>query len=307
MLTAMNVFTFSVPRSRRALRVAGALFLCTGAASFAAGPDALRQAAGRPGGGGADNPRPATERITAEALPASDLPSFDRRFIEQAAKSNRKEMALSHVATERAQSGEVREFAQQVMEDHHQVQQQLTRLAHNKGVVLREGGAAMRQQHMMREGRRPGPPARRGAMTGPDAGSHSAAGDVAATTGRPDPGSRSGTASEGAGGTPGERRAMMDTGEMPMMHDGREMPMRDRHMAMMDDRDARVLSQWSGEEFDQRYVRLMVREHQQGVDLFERAARDAEDPQVRSFASQHVPKLREHLQEARNLQRRVAE
>ena len=45
----------------------------------------------------------------------------------------------------------------------------------------------------------------------------------------------------------------------------------------------------------------MVDEHEKDIKMFEKAASDAKDPEVRAFASKHVGSLREHLQTAQNL------
>lgn len=218
------------------------------------------------------------------------LAKTDKTFIQNAAKSSMKEVALSQLAAERASRPQVREFAQQITSDHHQVNRQLMQLAREKGVKL----------DVMKHGKS-GAMASASANTGP---SHMATGT--ATTG-------STTTGAAVGGRPADTGAGMTTGVERMRADASggtalsKDPSSQGAMAMMrDDQDFQKLSDASGREFDQRYVELMVKEHEKAVELFEQAAEDAEDPQVRSFASTNVGTLREHLQEARELQQRAA-
>jgi putative membrane protein len=71
------------------------------------------------------------------------------------------------------------------------------------------------------------------------------------------------------------------------------------------DRTYKRLNKMSGSEFDQEFVEQMVEAHERDVKLFEKAASDAKDPAIRSFASKHVPSLREHLQQAQSLRQSV--
>lgn len=72
------------------------------------------------------------------------------------------------------------------------------------------------------------------------------------------------------------------------------------------DRHYRTLSKKSGEEFDRSYVDMMVDQHEDDVKLFERAAKDAQDPEVRAFASRHLSSLQAHLEQAQNLMKTSA-
>ena len=71
------------------------------------------------------------------------------------------------------------------------------------------------------------------------------------------------------------------------------------------DRAYKRLNKKSGSEFDQEFVEHMIDEHEKDVKMFEKAASDAKDPELRSFASKHVSHLREHLQQAQNLRQSV--
>jgi putative membrane protein len=66
------------------------------------------------------------------------------------------------------------------------------------------------------------------------------------------------------------------------------------------------LNKASSQDFDREFVDHMIDEHEKDIKLFQKAASDAKDPQVRDFASRHVADLQQHLQMAQRLQQSVA-
>ena len=56
------------------------------------------------------------------------------------------------------------------------------------------------------------------------------------------------------------------------------------------------LSKLSGAEFDREYIQAMVDDHKEDVGAFENASQKAKDPDVKKFASQHLPTLKTHLE-----------
>jgi putative membrane protein len=56
------------------------------------------------------------------------------------------------------------------------------------------------------------------------------------------------------------------------------------------------LEKKSGNDFDREFVEEMVDDHEKDIKMFEKAASDAKDAEVRNFASKTLPTLREHLQ-----------
>lgn len=64
------------------------------------------------------------------------------------------------------------------------------------------------------------------------------------------------------------------------------------------------LTQLKGSEFDQNYMDMMVDDHQDDVDLFEKAA-DSDDQDVKAFASKTLPVLRMHLDSAKAINERL--
>jgi putative membrane protein len=60
-----------------------------------------------------------------------------------------------------------------------------------------------------------------------------------------------------------------------------------------------------GMEFDRSYITLMVKDHKEDIDEFEKAAKNANDPDIRAFAQRTLTMLHEHLDSAQRLDKRV--
>jgi len=61
------------------------------------------------------------------------------------------------------------------------------------------------------------------------------------------------------------------------------------------------LSKLSGDQFDRRYVAMMLSDHQKDVAEFEKMSRSASDPDVKSFAAKTLPTLQMHLDRVKML------
>ena len=61
------------------------------------------------------------------------------------------------------------------------------------------------------------------------------------------------------------------------------------------------LEKLSGQEFDQAYMKDMVKDHKTDVGEFEHESKAAKDPAVKNFASQTLPVLQSHLREAEKI------
>jgi predicted outer membrane protein len=57
----------------------------------------------------------------------------------------------------------------------------------------------------------------------------------------------------------------------------------------------------SGAAFDRAYMRDMVQDHTQDVGEFDRESNNGKDPQVKDWAGQKLPTLREHLTMAKDI------
>jgi putative membrane protein len=64
---------------------------------------------------------------------------------------------------------------------------------------------------------------------------------------------------------------------------------------------AQELQQLSNAEFDQAYMDEMVRDHEEDVQAFEQQAQSGQDPDLRAFAEETLPTLREHLELAEQI------
>lgn len=65
------------------------------------------------------------------------------------------------------------------------------------------------------------------------------------------------------------------------------------------------LERTSGPEFDRQYMKGMVKDHKLVVEVFEKQAESGDDVELRAFAAQTLPALREHLAIAQELDRRL--
>ena len=65
------------------------------------------------------------------------------------------------------------------------------------------------------------------------------------------------------------------------------------------------LSKLSGAEFDKQYVKDMVMDHQEDVKEFRKEASTGKDEKVKSFASQTLPVLEEHLSKIKGIQSKM--
>lgn len=68
----------------------------------------------------------------------------------------------------------------------------------------------------------------------------------------------------------------------------------EKHQKHVDD-----LSKKTGSDFDKAYIKMMVKDHEDDVKKFEKAASDATDPAIRDFAARTLPVLRTHLDSAK--------
>jgi putative membrane protein len=65
------------------------------------------------------------------------------------------------------------------------------------------------------------------------------------------------------------------------------------------------LSKLSGADFDKKYIDQMVDDHQEAIDDVERKAENAANPEVKQWAVKTLPKMREHLEKAKDIKERL--
>ncbi len=65
------------------------------------------------------------------------------------------------------------------------------------------------------------------------------------------------------------------------------------------------LNKLSGKDFDQRYMKDMVRDHKEDIKSFKAESQKGTDPQLQNWASDHISALQGHLQMAENMEKNV--
>lgn len=65
------------------------------------------------------------------------------------------------------------------------------------------------------------------------------------------------------------------------------------------------LSKLSGADFDRRYMQSMVTHHKRDVNDFEKASKSLKNPELKGFATDKVPVLKEHLKLAQTTEKEV--
>lgn len=138
----------------------------------------------------------------------------DRHFVRKAADDGQEEVAIAQLAAEKATNPDVKQFAQQMVQEHTQVNQQLMSLANSKDLKIDQEDSTKERAY-------------------------------------------------------------------------------------------RRLNKTSGNDFDREFIDRMVDDHEKDIKLFEKAAKDAKDPEVRQFASSTLDQLRQHLQHVQQLQQSV--
>lgn len=55
----------------------------------------------------------------------------------------------------------------------------------------------------------------------------------------------------------------------------------------------------TGNDFDKTYSDMMVEHHEDAIELFEKASADSNDPEIKAWATQKLPGLRTHFEQAK--------
>jgi putative membrane protein len=62
------------------------------------------------------------------------------------------------------------------------------------------------------------------------------------------------------------------------------------------------LSKASGPAFDREYVKMMVKDHEQDVAAFKRESQQAQDPDLKAWATKTLPTLEDHLKSIKQIE-----
>jgi putative membrane protein len=161
-------------------------------------------------------PAPNSPAMQKEGAQKTTLQGDDKDFVENAAQGGWAEIEGSKLAQTKATSPEVKQFAEQMIQDHTKANEELAALAKQKGY------------------------------------------------------------------TPPTEPSLMQRTEL------------------------KALSVVSGETFDKMYAsRIGVSAHEDTVEMFEKAAKDAKDPDIKAFAAKTLPTLQHHLEMAKAMQQKV--
>lgn len=72
--------------------------------------------------------------------------------------------------------------------------------------------------------------------------------------------------------------------------------------AALTDKVKKVILQWRDESFDKSYINNQVDAHEKAVKLFKEEAGTSDKAELKAFASETLPKLEHHLEQAKQLQ-----
>jgi putative membrane protein len=72
-------------------------------------------------------------------------------------------------------------------------------------------------------------------------------------------------------------------------------------LSVQQEKERKDLEKKHGAAFDKAYVKMMVDDHKEDISEFQRAATNANDPDIRALAAANIPILQQHLDSAQNL------
>lgn len=233
-----------------------------------------------------------------DAKSHGSLEKSEKKFITKVAESSPKELAIARLAVQRASNPQVKSYAQQIISDHQQMNQELIQIAQQKGITLEN-------QALLTTGAGQRTTSGQYGVSGSASSDASTNAGIASNTGAPRGTGAAGTASTGAStgvGSSGMTAATSTSGQTASASADASLP-----AEIANDRHYRSLSQKSGAEFDREFVEMMVEDHREDLELFREQADQANDSQVRQFASRHASVLQGHLDRAEMLSQSAAE
>jgi putative membrane protein len=69
--------------------------------------------------------------------------------------------------------------------------------------------------------------------------------------------------------------------------------------------EVQQLSQLSGTDFDKKFLEIVVERHEKSVELYSAEAEKGANPAAKKLATEALPKIKEHLAQAKSLQQQV--
>lgn len=96
---------------------------------------------------GATSTSGTTQTSQSESKARSGVAQSDKSFVMKAAQGGMAEVELGNLAREKAQSDQVKQFAQRMVDDHGKANEELKSIAQQKGIALPTSLPAMEQKH----------------------------------------------------------------------------------------------------------------------------------------------------------------
>jgi len=232
-------------------------------------------------------------RLRADEQEGSNAKTDPQKFISHVANSGMKEIRLATLAKQRAQSQEVKQFAEKLIQDHTKANQELKLIAQRQNIpwVTEKTSAAV-------------------SGTARGAGSIDTVENPAPITSRETetvrsadrtPAEASGTA-RGAGTVDNSSSASVSAksaeDRTPAAANGTA---RGAYAANAPEVTYEQLASHTGKSFDETYMHHEVQCHTKALAKFEKASRDLPDGELKQFVNRTLPTLREHLAMAQRM------
>jgi predicted outer membrane protein len=227
----------------------------------------------------------------ANTTASAQMSRQDRRFVDKFTEMSHREMALAQLGAERATNPELKSYAQRLLREHATM--------HSDFMTVAAGGTL---------------PTDSGALAGATSESQAAMSRDATTTRDADrvrdrdydrTGMDRSSATVPARDESGRNVSQTDrttsSGSLgapssPMATTSATGGRQDRHVR-------NLMEKKQGKDFDEAFVKRMVKEHDEGVEMLEDLVKDDDrNPQLRAFANKHLPIMREHLSQAKRLE-----
>ncbi len=200
-------------------------------------------------------------------------------FARMAAISDMFEIQSAQLAMQRTQNQQVRQFAQEMIQDHQKSTNELQQL--------------LRQMHGAAT-----PPGRPSGAAASNGSSHSAA----ATPNGSAAGSAAGNARTGSSAATTGATGSGGSGSSSTLAQAIQLP---TQLDPQHQQKLQQLQQAQGAAFDRLYAQQQLEAHRTAVDMFQNYGRSGDNAQLRQFAERTLPVLQGHLRKAQQLETAV--
>jgi putative membrane protein len=211
-------------------------------------------------------PAAADRAVQNRATQSQEAAMTPQQFAQRAALSGLKEVSIARMAVTKAQNTQVRQFANTLLRDHTKANQELSRIATQKGFSLPAANTFDSEARAL--SRVPG------------------ARDPADTTAK----------SEEPKDIAKDDTAATDTDRQQVRDVQTDAQVKEKYSQTI-----QRLQGLSGAEFDREYIKQMVEDHEKGVQKFEMASKSLQDEELKRFATDTLPTLRSHHEQAQKL------